>query len=394
LRPHEHRLLALFLGAVLAACLGALLWAVARPAERESEEQHQAVRELLESRVHAPEEARPRGAGPEGRDLYLPEDVAATLFSVRATAQVYDPWCYHLHKPDLDVEVAWDEHPAGRWRLRTNAQGLREDEDVARVPFDLRAIVTGDSHTDGFCDNAETFPNLVEAALEARTGRSVDVLNAGNGAWSFHNYLGLLEKLVPLEPRVFVVCFYAGNDFIEVLPPHAWFTRTALPPESEAEAQRRKLANQISPPAYVQVVRSMTWFADHPELQDTAVMAALELLARAQEICEREGTELIVASLPDPFQVDRAAHAELFERLERELGLASSGALSVHARLVAELRSRLGARGVRTLDLTPAFESGAGPYFWSRDLHLSVKGHAAVAKALEPLLAERPELAR
>jgi lysophospholipase L1-like esterase len=400
---HRHRRLALGLGCALAAALGALAWGLARPKPSDSEQQRQSVRELLET---GRGEARPPTAsasGPEARDLYLPEDIAATLFSVRATAQVYDPWCYHIHKSGLDVDVSWEEHPAGHWRLRTNAQSLREDEAVGEGPFDLRVLVTGDSHTDGYCDNAESFANLLESALAARSRRKVDVLNAGNGAWSFYNYLGALEKFLPLRPAVFVVCFYAGNDFLEVLPPHAWFTGTALPAEDEAEVERRKLANQISPPASVQAVSSMTWFADHPELQETSVAAALELLVRAQAICERSGLELIVAGLPDPFQVDREAHAELFARLERELGLASSVGpedpstprvpLSIHAQLTRALLARLDARGVRTLDLAAAFAPGGGPYFWSRDLHLSVKGHAAVAKALEPLLAQRRELA-
>jgi len=401
---HRHRRLALGLGCALAAALGALAWSLARPKPRDPQQSNKDVLELLERGRGEPRPAPTNATGPEARDLYLPEDLAATLFSVRATAQVYDPWCYHIHKAGLDVDVSWEEHPAGHWHLRTNAQNLREDEPVGAGPFDLRVLVTGDSHTDGYCDNAESFANLLEAALAAESGRKVDVLNAGNGAWSFYNYLGALEKFLPLRPAVFVVCFYAGNDFLEVLPPHAWFTGTTMPPEGEAEVERRKLANQISPPASVQAVRSMMWFADHPEFQETSVAAAFELLMRAQAICEREQIELIVAGLPDSLQVDREAHAELFERLERELGLASavgsgeSGAtrvpLAIHAHLTGDLLARLDARGVRTLDLTRAFPSGGGPYFWSRDLHLSVKGHAAVAKALEPLLAARRELAR
>lgn len=390
-----HRGLALFLGSCLASALGWLVWAAARPAigKERTEAERQAVVDLLEERRSAPAAAPVAVSGPEARELYLPEDVAATLFSVRATAQVYDPWCYHMHKPGLDVSVPWDEHPAGRWRLRTNAQGLREDQDLAAGPFDLRVLVTGDSHTDGYCDNAETFSNLLEAALARRSARAVDVVNAGNGAWSFHNYLGLLEKFVALEPNVFLVCFYAGNDFVEVLPPHAWFTRSELPAESEAEAARRKLANQISPPAYVQAVRSVMWFDDHPELAETAVTAALELLLRAQTLCERENVELVVASLPDPLQIDGAAHAVLLERLARELGL-DAIELTLNARLSADLLARLGGRGVRTLDLADAFPASEGPYFWKRDLHLSVRGHAAVAAQLELVFAQQLGLSR
>jgi lysophospholipase L1-like esterase len=389
-RAQAHRGLALFLGSCLAVALGWLAWAAARPptSQETAEAGRRAMVDLLEERRAAEVEPSAARTGPEARDLYLPEDVAATLFAVRATAQVYDPWCYHMHKPGIDVDVPWDEHPAGHWRMRTNGQSLREDQELGEGPFDLRVLVTGDSHTDGYCDNRDSFANLLEAALAQPDGRAIDVLNAGNGAWSFHNYLGLLEKLLSTEPDVFVVCFFAGNDFVEVLTPHAWFARLELPREREDEAAQRKLANQISPPGYVQSVRSLQWFAHHPELAETAVAAALELMLRAQAICQREGIELVVAGLPDPLQVDREAHAELFERLARELGL-DAAALAVNAQLSAELCKRLAAHGVTVLDLAQAFAPGAGPYFWKRDLHLSVLGHAAVARALEPLLAVR-----
>ena len=393
-----RRLAALGLGLALATAVG---WALAarwlRPALPAVD--REAVQELLESRAQAPPDkagalapaaAQPAAAAtrrPEARELYLPEEVAATIFSVHATAQVYDPWCYHAHKPGLDVVVPWEEHPAGQWRFCTNAQGLREDDELSDGPWDLRILVTGDSHTEGFCDNRDSFANLLEAALRRRSGRPVDVVNAGDGAYSFHNYLGVLEKHLDLRPDVFAMCFYAGNDFVEVLPPHAWFARTALPRETEEQVAQRKLANRISGSAFVQVTRSLTWFRDHPELEQTALAAALDLCERAQAICLREGIELVVLCLPDPMAVDRQSHAELFERLERELEL-DSAALATNTRLGRELLARLAARGVRTLDLTAAFASGAGPYFWRKDLHLSVAGHAAVAAALEPLFAD------
>ncbi len=92
---HRHRRLALGLGCALAAALGALAWGLARPKTRNLEQQRQALRELLETGRVERQAPTPSASGPEARDLNLPEDIAAQLFSVRATAQIDDPWCYH-----------------------------------------------------------------------------------------------------------------------------------------------------------------------------------------------------------------------------------------------------------------------------------------------------------
>jgi hypothetical protein len=109
----------------------------------------------------------------------------------------------------------------------------------------LRILVTGDSHTDGVCNNSESFTNLLEAELSAaHPGEAIEALNAGKGAYSFYNYLGVLERLLPLRPDVFVVAVYGGNDFVESLALRHTFEHGA--PPTRASRRRKRCAGRAS----------------------------------------------------------------------------------------------------------------------------------------------------
>ena len=99
-------------------------------------------------------------------------DVVARYFEIDGELTVYDPYSYFRHRGNLDVERPWEEHPDGRWMLRTNSLGMRRDSEPAAERPDLRVLVVGDSHTDGVCDNDESYCALLEAAL-ARSGERV-----------------------------------------------------------------------------------------------------------------------------------------------------------------------------------------------------------------------------
>ncbi len=131
---------------------------------------------------------------PESRRYYLSADVAPVLFPFGATEE-YDAWSYFRHKPSQRLRLPLAEHDGGSFECSTNSLGLREDAELAAARPDLRILVTGDSHTDGVCENRESYANRLEASLLVdRPGKCVEVLNAGTGGFSFHNYLGVLEK--------------------------------------------------------------------------------------------------------------------------------------------------------------------------------------------------------
>ncbi len=370
------RVLAVALGCLLAAGL-AWAWWLRREASRAAEYEAQRSRIYGLVAEHARE---PRS--PEDRPWYLTPEIAAQLFPRDRSAETYDPWCYFHHVPKRSVTVAWAEHPLGCWHWVTNSLGLREDRELAATKPDLRVLVTGDSHTDGFCDNAESFPHLAQALLARdRPGRSLELINAGNGGFSFYNYAGVLERFLDLAPDAFVVAVYSGNDFQELMIPHGWFEHVALPEASAAQQAEIAQLNAISPAATVQFFHSLAWFHQHPESVETSLAAATGVIARMRARCDAQGIRFLCLLIPGAIDLPWGENAELYEKLRAAAGLSAED-LHGNDRMADEFLSRLRASGCDTLDARESFRGEAGPWFWKRDLHMNVHGHEVLAQAL------------
>lgn len=333
--------------------------------------------------------ARPSVAArtPEERAWYLSAELAETLFPRDLSLETYDPWCYFRHKTSQSVHVDWPEHAAGGWTWATNSLGLREDRELSTTRPDLRVLVTGDSHTDGFCDNSESFPHVAEAELaRARSGSRIEIVNAGNGGFSFHNYLGVLARFVGLEPDVFVVAVYAGNDFVEVLLPNAYFRRTTLPDETTRERQEKNRAIEISAPASVQAFQELVHFRQHPQAVEQSVRAALSLVSEMHAICDAHGIRMLVLLIPGPHQVAWGENAPLFERFARELVLSPQD-LSLTDRVTDVFLDHVREQGIETLDARQILSAETGTWYWKKDFHMNVRAHAAIGRALAQRIA-------
>ncbi len=104
-------------------------------------------------------------------------------------------------------------------------------------------------------------------------------------------------------------------------------------------------------------------------------------LARAKQLCDANGAELVVLVLPLDVQVSAAEWAKY--PAARKVDLSRSRVLSWDVLIAA---GTLGARTVDAWDVLVAAEPGA---FLKGDLHMTPKGHAAVAAALARAL-KRP----
>ena len=385
---HLRRLAALALGSLLALGLGWAWWLRHAAAQRaEYEAQARRIRKLVaEHARESPAPAAPTPSAstrtPESRPFYLAPDVAAQLFPRDRSSEIYDPWSYYHHKPSLTLSVPWPEHPDGKWSWTTNSLGLREDRELSTTQPDVRILVTGDSHTDGFCNNAESFPHVAERLLARDLpGRSIEVINAGNGGFSFHNYLGVLERFLDAKPDAFVVAVYPGNDFKELLAPNAWFEHVPLVEPTQEQADLLARLGEISSPASVQFFHSLAWFHLHPEEVETSVAAALGLLERMRAICDEHKIRFLCVMLPSAIDLPWGQNAELFERM-RAASSMSREDLRGNERMAEELLARLRAKGCDTLDARESLRAVEGPCHWIKDLHLNVRGHTALAQAL------------
>jgi len=97
-----------------------------------------------------------------------------------------DPALYWKLKPNQDCYTKVDRKP-----VHINSQGTRGPEfQVAKPPGILRILSLGDSRTFGWgLSDSETYSARLQALLEERLRRKVEVINAGVNAWSYSQML-------------------------------------------------------------------------------------------------------------------------------------------------------------------------------------------------------------
>ncbi|HVS10556.1 MAG TPA: hypothetical protein VMS76_11845 [Planctomycetota bacterium] len=382
----------MMLGTFLAAGAARLAWPLLRPERGAPRPDHEAISKLLKERsasTPAPSNAPARtgrALRPEDRRWYLSREEARKIFPINARGQRYDPWCFYSHIPNLDHEVEWPEHPRGKWIYRTNSIGLREDAEVLPELPDLRVLVTGDSQSEGFCDNADAWPNLVEAALARRFPEiGVEVLNAADGGYSFHQYLCVLEKFLDLRPHLFVVAVFGGNDFEEFLVPYRYFAR--LPPVGAPEdvQVRMQTVGDGRLPLLIQGLYSAAYFRSRPEEVQVASRESLALMAEMKRVCDEHAIRMLCLYLPSPIEFEAGSRQADLDLAIAALDLRPAD-LEAHAEMGRSFVREVGQLGIETLDAGDALRAEPGPCFWYGDQHLNLAGNRAVAAALEPLV--------
>jgi len=403
-RPHalSHRTARLFLGLLSAALVVAILVVLLRGRQGPAPLDFREVGELGvdpaidEAALPPAPDAQLPGVLELERPLYPPstfqrreltEAEIRALFPVGNPNLVRDPDSLFRHAGDLELEFPWKEHPAGRWTLRTNSLGLRMDEEVRAQPPDLRVLVVGDSHTDGVCDNADTWPALVQARLAERwPERSAELLNAARAAYTFHNYLGTLERLAYLRPDVLVVAFYSGNDFDEALSLHHLFNGSERPPGRHAYRPQLEKALEACGPCLAQAFLSIKYFAVNPREQEVALQAARDVCTEILVTCLRQGIRPVFVHIPSMAETEWAAHAEVLDAIRAAIEVRDED-LGINGRLADSLIDFLRQRDVEVVDLRPAFRAAGEPLFWNEDSHLNLAGQRVAAEEILPVLA-------
>ncbi len=334
--------------------------------------------------------------------IYPPwsESQARQLFTP-GEFDIFDEYCGKLYQPNIRFSVPFAEYPRKQIEFVVNSLSMREDDEPLAVKPQLRVLVAGDSHTDGVCQNCESFPNLTEAALRERASaestqrkanfdpRSIEVLNAGKGGHSFFNYLGTLERNLDLEPDVFVVTVYGGNDFHELLS--AWHTYRndgKRPPGAASYPDEIKAAQAISSQGLNQAFYELKYFDVYPEQMRIALDCAVEVCGQIQALCRERGIRLIVLYLPPRQEIEPDNPALNIRKLLRALKL-EPAALANATRLGDEFLSRVAESGIEHLDLRPAFRQAGESLYWNADWHINLAGQRVVARELVRTLSAR-----
>lgn len=346
----------------------------------------------------------------------------------------------HEHRPGVDLTVPLAEHAGGSFRFQTNNRGLRRYGDTPedKPPGTFRVLVLGDSQTDGYVDNAESFSTRLERELDA-PGRPVEVLNAGVAGYSpAQEYLWYDVRGAELTPDLVLVTFYPGNDALDLLDPakpnvdpetgRAVRPREEEPAEGGSPLEGLRLgllaryAVQVGPLAgpwrqlglpgrlteaggfptdtlvqvfrtchgcYLQSLQQAVRAKRDPEAMRQAVARAAAILARLDRDVRDRGSRLAVLILPTRVQVEPSLAGPALRAVGNLLGL-SEADLTYDDEVANTVRERLTASGVPTIWLREALAAAAGPepLYYSRDWHLNARGHAAVAPLIARGLAE------
>jgi len=297
----------------------------------------------------------------------------------------YDRYTHFAFTPGLDRKRPAPEDADGQWILRTNSAGLRDDDEPIVGPVDLRVLVSGDSHTAGFCDNSETFSQRLENELRLqRPGRSVEVVNVAVPGWSFFQHLGALERALPNSPDVFVVVVYGGNDFLEVLGYQHRFHNTPRGDTSEFEALTAKI-DELQDGAMSQGFLSILQYQRDPSQIEVSLQAARDYTTEIIVTCLRHGVRPVFAYLPPVFDVDESMRDELCGKACEILGVQREDTFVID-RMANSWIEFVRQTGTPLIDLRPAFrqEQPKTPLYWKFDLHISIAGQAVVARELLP----------
>jgi hypothetical protein len=356
------------------------------------------------------------------------------------------PTIGYEHAPDLDVRVPLAARPAGSFELRTNERGLRRDGATAvpKPPGRRRVLVLGDSHTDGYVDNAESFSTLLETALGAARGADgVDVLNAGVVGYSpVQEVLWYERHAVELAPDVVLLVLYAGNDVMELSDPSkpavddvtGAITAPAEAPPAGAAGPGRfgphdrldalrivrwtRAAVRYGPLApfwqrwhlpgrvtqvgeyrtdtlvavlrtchgcFYQSLQQAAFVQRHPDDARRNLDRIVGLVGHLAGEAATRNARLVVALLPTRAQVEPERAHEERARTAALLALGPTD-LAFEDVVLVDLARRLDAASIAVVPLLEPLRRAAAaePQYYPRDWHLAPPGHRTVAAALVP----------
>ncbi len=292
---------------------------------------------------------------------------------------------YFRFRGGLERVVPVSYHPNRRFVFRTNSLGMREDGEPREPPPALRVLVAGDSHTEGYCDNADSWPNQLERELSER-GLDAEVLNAGMSGYSFYQYLGTLEQFEHLAPDVFVMAVYGGNDFTECLPLEHWFRRTEPGPCADCDMKAwSQRAPELASAIFHQAFHQLHLLRRRPRDVELALGVATNVTRAVATRCAELGIRLLVLYLPPMPDCQPELYAAEVERCARLYGMTAKERQATE-RLAERWIERARAAGVEVADMRDVLCNAGEPVYWARDYHLSLRGNALVAAAVDELL--------
>jgi lysophospholipase L1-like esterase len=282
--------------------------------------------------------------------------------------------------PGFEGEREWPEAPEGKIEIHTNNMGFREDQPTLLEKHGLRILVVGDSHTEGAVSAKDSYSNVLERLLSEERGEPVEVINAAVGGTGPHNFLGMIRKQLVLEPDMVIAACYSGNDFMNALTVSDFFTKRPSRPRTPEYRDPLQAANERWPDLLAQGFNQAYYFAWAEGDAQVAQQVTIDVFGQMADLCEEHGIRFAAVILPSKPDVD--TDDDRIDAILGDLGLTREQ-FAVNLQLARNLAAALRAREIPCVDPTDAMRASDTPYYWKKDHHLDIAGHALVARLLK-----------
>lgn len=333
-----------------------------------------------------------------------------------------------IHKP-LETEVREADGNRPQIVAKRNWCSCREDADtpVEKPPGTYRVVVLGDSHTDGFVENGDSYANVLEGLLL----QPADVMNCGQAVSSPYQQLWIYRALYQrFQPDLLVVGFYAGNDLLDLMLQHdrihlervgdryvhagpTWrpdLTREQSPLKAallrhsaicraaaqlhwlQVDQQRKDRsadyydllvqANELYRGATWQGLNQAYYFKHHPHEWSNVSSMFEYVLTQFAESAPRDGMIVVVIPTLRQFHPERFQAAERLLQLTPEDSACDDRACDLALELCRKLQ-------IPAIDMRPIFKSHEGELYWDGDQHINVDAHRLIAEALAEQIAQK-----
>lgn len=296
---------------------------------------------------------------------------------------VCDPVVGFLHKPFSTRKAIWPEHPKKDISFNTNSLGFRENREINPVKQEgvLRILVTGDSHTDGVVNNVESFPHLLEDQINRENGK-VEIINGAVGGFSPLNYEKFLEKFSYLNPDVFLVGFYEGNDFVESA---AIYEMEHPNPRYDGYWGPLRTASGISGPACFQAYNQIYYFKNFPLMKNPILSFVQNRFLEMKKICEEKNIKFGVVMIPTKLDAGLRDQKKIYKKIEETLNLDPED-YKISQRLSREMIKWFKKNKIAVWDTQSYMSDKNKNYYWDLDYHLGLEGHKAIADGMKASL--------
>ncbi len=295
---------------------------------------------------------------------------------------------YFKHKPNGGWTRRFEEHPKGKFSIQLNGAGMRETTEVRDPKPGLRVLFTGDSHVAGVVNHDENLVHLLETSLSAN-GRPGDVetLNLAVGSYCIYNYLGVLEDHAHLEPDVFVVVVYGGNDFYGMVRLERYFSGRGRYAASAFSTEEQRKAWDGLKQLRAQELVQVRYMEMNQEDVSIAAQTSASILDEIGDRCDVRGILPIFVYLPPPLEVQA-------DRFPAEVALATTALgltkeeLTGDSQLADEMIRALKDKGRSVVDLRPAYRKAEELLYWRLDFHINLAGHRIASEVIAPYIEE------